>query len=111
MSSSDLGECEEPKVEVEEQAMSSLDFRKSEEPKGEDSSDKYLGDSDTSEDKGETEAEGMEGTEILKPTNPEINNPEHNEDNAKYIGKYPENCKIDFDLWQVKSDTIPYTGN
>ena len=32
-------------------------------------------------------------------------------DTSKDIGKYAENCKIDFNLWQVKSDTIPYTGN
>ena len=37
---------------------------------------------------------------------PEIDNPEYNEDDAKDIGKYAENCKIGFDLWQVKSGTI-----
>merc|ERR1711878_251994 len=37
---------------------------------------------------------------------PEIDNPEYNEDEAKTIGKYDENCKLGFDLWQVKSGTI-----
>merc|ERR1712227_67471 len=37
---------------------------------------------------------------------PEIDNPEYNPDDAKDIGKYAENCKIGFDLWQVKSGTI-----
>jgi len=37
---------------------------------------------------------------------PEIDNPEYNEDDAKDIAKYAENCKIGFDLWQVKSGTI-----
>merc|ERR1712055_409737 len=37
---------------------------------------------------------------------PEIENPEYNADDAKDIGKYEENCKIGFDLWQVKSGTI-----
>ena len=32
---------------------------------------------------------------------PEIANPEYNPDDAKDIGKYAENCKIGFDLWQV----------
>merc|ERR1711872_826205 len=32
--------------------------------------------------------------------------PEYNPDDAKDIGKYAENCKIGFDLWQVKSGTI-----
>merc|ERR1711890_112252 len=37
---------------------------------------------------------------------PMIDNPEYNADDAKDIGKYEENCKIGFDLWQVKSGTI-----
>merc|ERR1712061_127748 len=37
---------------------------------------------------------------------PEIDNPEYNPDDAKDIGKYAENCKIGFDLWQGKSGTI-----
>merc|ERR1719480_596678 len=37
---------------------------------------------------------------------PEIDNPEYNPDDANDIGKYAENCKIGFDLWQVKSGTI-----
>jgi calreticulin len=37
---------------------------------------------------------------------PEIDNPEYNADDAKDIAKYEENCKIGFDLWQVKSGTI-----
>merc|ERR1712080_792459 len=30
----------------------------------------------------------------------------YNPDDAKDIGKYAENCKIGFDLWQVKTGTI-----
>merc|ERR1712062_519101 len=41
-----------------------------------------------------------------KWVHPEIDNPEYNPDDAKDIGKYAENCKIGFDLWQVKSGTI-----
>merc|ERR1719504_583531 len=37
---------------------------------------------------------------------PEIDNPEYNEADAEGIAKYEENCKIGFDLWQVKSGTI-----
>merc|ERR1712080_687574 len=37
---------------------------------------------------------------------PEIDNPEYNLGDAKDIAKYAENCKIGFDLWQVKSGTI-----
>merc|ERR1711941_222369 len=37
---------------------------------------------------------------------PEIDNPEYNPDDSKDIGKYAENCKIGFDLWQVKAGTI-----
>merc|ERR1712088_615872 len=37
---------------------------------------------------------------------PEIDNPEYNADDAKDIAKYDENCKLGFDLWQVKSGTI-----
>merc|ERR1711934_387442 len=37
---------------------------------------------------------------------PEIDNPEYNADDAAGIAKYAENCKIGFDLWQVKSGTI-----
>merc|ERR1712055_653442 len=37
---------------------------------------------------------------------PEIENPEYNADDAKDIGKYEDNCKLGFDLWQVKSGTI-----
>merc|ERR1719376_58944 len=37
---------------------------------------------------------------------PEIDNPEYNADDALTIAKYDENCKIGFDLWQVKSGTI-----
>jgi len=37
---------------------------------------------------------------------PEIDNPEYNPDDAAGIAKYAENCKIGFDLWQVKSGTI-----
>merc|ERR1712130_842893 len=37
---------------------------------------------------------------------PEIDNPEYNPEDAVNIGKYAENCKIGFDLWQVKSGTI-----
>merc|ERR1712055_665104 len=36
----------------------------------------------------------------------QIANPEYNPDDAKDIGKYAENCKIGFDLWQGKSGTI-----
>ena len=46
-----------------------------------------------------------------KICNPEIDNPKQNKDNAKDIGKYAASCKIDFDLWQVNSDTILYNGN
>merc|ERR1711902_149563 len=37
-----------------------------------------------------------------KWVHPEIDNPEYNPDDAKTLGKYEENCKIGFDLWQVK---------
>merc|ERR1739838_264743 len=37
---------------------------------------------------------------------PMIDNPEYNADDASTIAKYDENCKIGFDLWQVKSGTI-----
>merc|ERR1712201_7940 len=37
---------------------------------------------------------------------PEIDNPEYDEEEAKTLGRYEENCKIGFDLWQVKSGTI-----
>ena len=37
---------------------------------------------------------------------PEIDNPEYNPDDAKDIGKYAENCKIGFDLWQVRSQAM-----
>jgi calreticulin len=37
---------------------------------------------------------------------PVIANPEYNADDAKDIGKFDENCKLGFDLWQVKSGTI-----
>merc|ERR1712059_196953 len=37
---------------------------------------------------------------------PEIDNPEYNADDAAGIAKYAENCKIGFDLWQVKAGTI-----
>merc|ERR1711887_150971 len=37
---------------------------------------------------------------------PEIENPEYNPADAEGIAKYDENCKIGFDLWQVKSGTI-----
>merc|ERR1719431_1487081 len=37
---------------------------------------------------------------------PEIDNPEYNAEDAVNIGKYAENCKIGFDLWQVKAGTI-----
>merc|ERR1739838_728186 len=37
---------------------------------------------------------------------PEIDNPEYNEADAEGIAKYEENCKIGFDLWQVKAGTI-----
>jgi len=37
---------------------------------------------------------------------PEIDNPEYNPADAEGIAKYEENCKIGFDLWQVKSGTI-----
>merc|ERR1719431_2398684 len=36
----------------------------------------------------------------------QIDNPEYNPDDAAGIAKYAENCKIGFDLWQVKSGTI-----
>merc|ERR1711915_1050202 len=37
---------------------------------------------------------------------PMIDNPEYNPADAEGIAKYEENCKIGFDLWQVKSGTI-----
>ena len=37
---------------------------------------------------------------------PEIDNPEYNPDDAKDIGKYAENCKIGFDLWQVNKSLL-----
>merc|ERR1711983_751431 len=36
----------------------------------------------------------------------QIDNPDYDEEEAKTLGKYEENCKIGFDLWQVKSGTI-----
>merc|ERR1739844_51932 len=35
-----------------------------------------------------------------------IDNPDYNPADAEGIAKYEENCKIGFDLWQVKSGTI-----
>ena len=42
---------------------------------------------------------------------PEIDNPEYNPDDAKDIGKYAENFKIGFDLWQVRSRDQPMFCN
>merc|ERR1739842_244742 len=36
---------------------------------------------------------------------PEIDNPDYNPADAEGFAKYEENCKIGFDLWQVKSGT------
>merc|ERR1719431_1760277 len=36
----------------------------------------------------------------------EIDDPDYNPADAEGIAKYEENCKIGFDLWQVKSGTI-----
>jgi calreticulin len=41
-----------------------------------------------------------------KWVHPEIDNPEFKEEEAATLGKYASNCKLGFDLWQVKSGTI-----
>ena len=35
-----------------------------------------------------------------------LSTPEYNEDDVKDLGKYTENGKTGFDLWQVMSDTV-----
>merc|ERR1719285_403676 len=57
--------------------------------------------------KGEWKPRQIDNPDYKGPwVHPEIDNPEYNPDDAKDIGKYAENCKIGFDLWQVKSGTI-----
>merc|ERR1711944_367878 len=57
--------------------------------------------------KGEWKPRQIDNPDYKGPwVHPEIENPEYNPDDAKDIGKYAENCKIGFDLWQVKSGTI-----
>merc|ERR1712186_94051 len=62
---------------------------------------------DNPEYKGEGKPRQIDNPDYKGPwVHPEIDNPEYNPDDAKDIGKYAENCKIGFDLWQVKSGTI-----
>merc|ERR1719320_869085 len=62
---------------------------------------------DNPEYKGEWKPRQIDNPGYKGPwVHPEIDNPEYNPDDAKGIGKYAENCKIGFDLWQVKSGTI-----
>merc|ERR1712066_1178398 len=62
---------------------------------------------DNPEYKGEWKPRQIDNPDYKGPwAHPEIDNPEYNPDDAKDIGKYAENCKIGFDLWQVKSGTI-----
>merc|ERR1712241_370585 len=62
---------------------------------------------DNPEYKGEWKPRQIDNPDYKGPwVHPEIDNPEYNPDDAKDIGKYAENCKIGFDLWQVKSGTI-----
>merc|ERR1712002_1022335 len=57
--------------------------------------------------KGEWKPRQIDNPDYKGPwVHPEIDNPEYNEEDAKDIAKYAENCKIGFDLWQVKSGTI-----
>jgi len=57
--------------------------------------------------KGEWKARQIDNPDYKGPwVHPEIPNPEYNEDDAAGIAKFAENCKIGFDLWQVKSGTI-----
>jgi len=57
--------------------------------------------------KGEWKARQIDNPDYKGPwVHPEIPNPEYNPDDAAGIAKYAENCKIGFDLWQVKSGTI-----
>merc|ERR1719516_805893 len=62
---------------------------------------------DNPEYKGEWKPRQIDNPDYKGPwVHPEIDNPEYNEEDAKDIAKYAENCKIGFDLWQVKSGTI-----
>merc|ERR1712003_464452 len=56
---------------------------------------------------GEREPPMIDNPDYKGPwVHPEIDNPEYDEEEAKTLGKYEENCKLGFDLWQVKSGTI-----
>ena len=62
---------------------------------------------DNPEYKGEWKPRQIDNPEYKgKWVHPMIANPEYNADDAKDIGKYPEMCKLGFDLWQVKAGTI-----
>merc|ERR1719447_1795387 len=62
---------------------------------------------DNPEYKGEWKPKQIDNPDYKGPwVHPEIDNPEYNEEDAKSIVKYSENCIIGFDLWQVKSGTI-----
>jgi len=62
---------------------------------------------DNPEYKGEWKARQIDNPDYKGAwIHPEIDNPEYNADDAKDIAKYDENCKLGFDLWQVKSGTI-----
>merc|ERR1712029_860768 len=62
---------------------------------------------DNPEYKGEWKPRQIDNPNYKGPwVHPEIDNPEYDEEEAKTLGKYEENCKIGFDLWQVKSGTI-----
>jgi len=62
---------------------------------------------DNPEYKGEWKPRQIDNPDYKGPwVHPEIDNPEYNAEDAKGIAKYAENCKIGFDLWQVKAGTI-----
>merc|ERR1719295_477735 len=62
---------------------------------------------DNPEYKGEWKPRQIDNPDYKGPwVHPEIDNPEYDEEEAKTLGKYEENCKLGFDLWQVKSGTI-----
>ena len=62
---------------------------------------------ENTEYKGRWKARQIDNPDYKGPwVHPEIENPEYNEEEAKTIGKFVEVCKLGFDLWQVKYETI-----
>jgi calreticulin len=62
---------------------------------------------DNPEYKGDWQPRQVDNPEYKgKWVHPMIVNPEYNAEDAVSVGKYKENCKIGFDLWQVKAGTI-----